>query len=233
MAQAFSTGPGAETTKLYEASAAKRAQDAATAANYPNAVFPYVQALSHLGSGMPTGVSSDWKNTVRSFVANNMKTFGMDPGKLDDQQAMYDGLKKWYANIVTSTPFAAGSDARMQEVLAGNPSTGINEHASADVMKAGVTMMRMNIAASRQWDNMTPQQQAAASPNGTYLGYLGQFAKNIDVRAFGDDLYNPAQRKKLSDMLANGSAADAAKFRASLRMARDPNLGLLGQQAMP
>jgi hypothetical protein len=233
MAASFSTGPGIETTKLYGTSADKASQDELASANYQNTVFPYVQALSHLGAGMPTGVGSDWRNSVRSFVANNAKMLGIDPGKLDDQNAMYDGLKKWYASIVTSNPFAAGSDARMSEVLASNPSTGINENASADVMKAGVTMMRMNIAARRTWNQMTPQQQAQASPNGTYLGYLGQFSQNVDVRAFGTDLYNDKQRAKLSDIVSKMSDADATKFLASLKIARDPSLGLMSTQAMP
>jgi len=210
-------GPTADQGAVLQASPDRLKRDLETAANYPQTMFANTQALRELGRGTVTGPNAEFLNRVAGYIRTPLEKLGINVGSLANANERADALKKWYANIVSQTPFAAGSDARMAEVLNGTPNMSISQAASEDMLKAGQILMRMNVAAPRQWMSMSPEQQAQY---GTYINFVNSYASVVDPRAFGVDMYNAAQMADLRKQLQNGSEADAKRFNDSLAIAR-------------
>jgi hypothetical protein len=223
-------GPGSQ-----EAGENKRAGELLTAhdtaaATYPQTVFPYTQALSLYGRGMTTAPGSDFLNQGKGWANGVARSFGIT-GPFDTTKE-YDSLHKYLAQIVSGNPVAAGSDARLAEVLAGNANTSIHELAGADMIKAGVALQRMTVALDSAWHAMSPQAQAQYG--GNYLNYLRDQAPGIDVRAFAQDLYNPEQKKTLHENLQNGTQQDRQNYLDTLALARNARMITpRGPAAMP
>ena len=230
---AFNTvavGPGTEEAQSYKTSADKLASDSVAAANFQNTQFPYVQALANYGEGTKTGPTTDFWNQVAGTIRTPLAKLGMNITTLDDNTQRADALGKWLANIQTNNPVSAKSDAELAQVLKGSASTHINETTGADMVKAGLALQRMNVAATREWQS----NPAAQQQYGTYLRFLSAYNQSTDPRAFGVDMLNPAQKQRLADQIKNGSEADAQRFEATLALARrNGMIGGAGSQAMP
>lgn len=226
----IATGPGTEEALGYKTSADKLAADNVAAANFQNTQFPYVQALKNYGEGTKTGPTSDFWNQVAGTIRTPLAKLGLNIGTLDDNTQRQDALGKWLANIQSGNPVSAKSDAELAQVLKGSASTHINETTGADMVKAGLALQRMNVAATREW-NTNPALQRQF---GTYLNYLGNYNATTDPRAFAIDTYNPDQISRLRAQLKSGSEADAQRFEASLALARrNGMISGAGSQAMP
>jgi hypothetical protein len=198
--------------------------DSTAAAQYNNNRFPYEQALSQYGRGMTTGPGTDFKNRVEGYA----RTW-LPGGMFTDTNKSYDALGKWLNQITSSTPGAGRSVEALETTLAGNASTHISELAGEDMMKAGLSLQRMNVARATVWNGMSPQEQSQYG--GNYQKFAADYGSKIDVRAFGYDLYNPEQRKTLYQSIANGTEAEAQRFEHSLNIARQA--GLVGTPGQP
>jgi hypothetical protein len=230
-AAAYTFGPSAEEVQGYKTSAEKLSGDRLAAANFQSTQFPYVQALQNYGEGTKTGPTSDFWNQVAGTIRTPLAKIGINIGSLDDNTQRQDALGKWLANIQSGNPMSAKSDAELAQVLKGSASTHINETTGADMVKAGLALQRMNVAATREWDQMSPQQQAQY---GTYLRFLGNYNSTVDPRAFSVDTLNPAQKQRLAAQIKSGSEADAQRFESSLALARRNGMvGGAGSAAMP
>jgi hypothetical protein len=182
--------------------------------------------LAQLGKGVVTGKTAEVWNTIGSGVRTILEKAGIPAGNLSDISERNDALRKWYANIVTSTPFAAGSDARMSEVINGNPSMGISQATGEDMLKAGIALQRMRVAAVNQWTGMSPQDRA--QNGGNYQTFLNGYSNRVDPRAFGVDMYNDTQKDNLRKALKD-HPEDAQRFIDSYNLAQT----VLGQRPMP
>jgi hypothetical protein len=220
-------GPGVQDTAEWKASSDRLAADDTMASNFAQTQFPSVQALKEYGKGTVTGANADFFNRIGSYIRTPLQKMGFQMGDLSDANARYDALNKWLSQIVASTPFAAGSDARLSQVLNGSASTHINQSAGEDMLKAGLVLQRMNVAANTQWHAMSPQDQAQYG--GLYMNYLRGYANRVDPRAFGVDMYNPEQLSNLRTALKNGGEAAAKRFNDSKAIAD----GLSAQPALP
>jgi hypothetical protein len=227
----ISLGPGTEEAQGYKTSAEKLAADDLAATNFQSAQFPYVQALKNYGQGTKTGPTTEFWNQVAGTIRTPLAKLGINVGALSDTTERVDTLGKWLAAIQSSNPVSAKSDAELAQVLKGSASTHINEVAGEDMVKAGLALQRMNVAANREWHSLSPQDQAQ---HGTYLGFLRDYNTKIDPRAFSLDMLNDTQKANLRTQLKNGSEEDAARFNATLALARRNGLiGGAGSQAMP
>jgi hypothetical protein len=224
----FAAGPGYDEQVNATTSQERLATDSKLAASYAANVFPYTQALAGYGRGMTTAPGSDFLNAAKGFAGGVLRSVGVNT-PLSDDAASYDAQHKWLSQIITGNPVAQGSDARLAATLAGNANTGIHELAGADMMKAGIGLMRMTAAARAEWDD--PQVRAKY---GYYNDFLRDFNKTVDPRAFAWDMYNPEQKKTLIDDL-NAHRSDptyAKKLQDSLALVR--RNGYLGEtRAMP
>jgi hypothetical protein len=201
------------------------------AASYPQTIFPYVQALTQYGRGITTAPGADLLNTAKGWINGVARSFGW-PEPTSSTQSM-DTLHKWLQQIITTNPVAAGSDARLAAVLAGNANTGIHELAGEDMIKAGVALQRMTAVLNSQWHDMAPQQQAQQY-GGSYLNFLRAQAPTIDVRALARDLYNPQQLKDLRTSLNQDTPDARRRFLDTLQMGRDSGFVTSGGvRAMP
>jgi hypothetical protein len=228
MATDVPIGPGTQEIEENKRSADLLTQHDTAAATYPQSIFPYTQALSLYGRGMTTAPGSDLLNTAKGWANGAARSVGIT-GPFDSTQE-YDALHKYLTQIVSGNPVAAGSDARLAAVLAGNANTSIHELAGADMIKAGIALQRMTVALDNGWHALSPQEQAQYG--GSYMTYLRDQAPKIDVRAFARDLYNPEQIKTLNADLQNGSRQDRQNFLDSLALAR--KAGMIGSgRAMP
>ena len=153
VASTFSVGPGTEQVEGYKVSADKLAADNVAAANFQNTQFPYIQALKTYGEGTTTGPTSDFWNQVAGTIRTPLAKLGINIGDLDDNTQRQDALGKWLANIQSGNPLSGRSDAELAQVLKGSASTHINETTGADMVKAGLSLQRMNVAANREWNS--------------------------------------------------------------------------------
>lgn len=226
----FSSGPGYEEAGNAATSQDRLNADNQFAANYAANVFPQVQALNLYGRGMTTAPGSDFLNTAKGWTGGFLRSMGFT-GAFDSTKE-YDELHKWLSQIVTSNPYAAGSDARLAATLQGNANTGIHEQAAADMLKTGIALMRMRATADAQWNAMSPQEKAQY---GYYNDFLRQFNKDVDIRGFAIDMMNTEQKKTLlADIKAHGGAGSAyeKKIMDTRQMATDA--GYMGsERAMP
>ena len=223
-------GAGSEETQSNKASADKLAADRLEATEFQSTQFPYVQALKNYGEGTKTGPTTEFWNQVAGTIRTPLAKLGMNIGPLADTTERVDALGKWLANIQSGSPISAKSDAMLAQTLKGSASTHINEVAGEDQVKAGLTLKRMKQAALNEWDgNPSVQRQY-----GTYLNFARQYNNTVDPRAFGVDMYNPAQITRLRTQLQNGSEEDAKRFQDTLDMARrNGMIGGAGTRAMP
>jgi hypothetical protein len=221
-------GPGYDEQVIAKQSSERLAADSALANTYETQSFPYMQALKLYGRGMTTAPGSDFLNAAKGFAGGVARSMGFS-GAFDSSRE-YDELHKWLANITSSNPLAAGSDARLAQTLAGNANTGIHNLAGEDMLKAGIAMMRMQMAAVSEWNHMSPQQKS--QNGGYYTNFRSDLAKTIDPRAFAVDLYNDAQKETLRNQLKQEGEASAKRFMDSYNMA-NRNGFLTGQRAMP
>jgi hypothetical protein len=222
------TGPGYDEKVLAQTSQERLAADTKLASNYAANIFPYTQALASLGRGVTTAPTTDEVNRMKGWAGGVARSLGFNG--VFDSTKNYDELHKWLSQITTNNPVAQGSDARLAATMSGNANTGIHELASADMMKVGVALMRMNAAASSEWLN----NPDIRSKYGYYNNFLNNFNKTVDPRAFAWDMYNDAQKKDLAaDLEAHRKDPTyAAKLKASLDMVRKN--GYMGEQrAMP
>jgi hypothetical protein len=223
-------GAGAEETQSNKASADKLAADRLEATEFQNTQFPYIQALRNYGEGTKTGPGTDFWNQVAGTIRTPLAKLGVNIGPLADTTERVDALGKWLANIQSGSPLSAKSDAMLAQTLKGSASTHINEVAGEDQVKAGLMLKRMKQAALNEWDG----NPAVRQQYGTYLNFSRQYNNTVDPRAFGVDMYNPAQLARLRAQLQSGSEEDAKRFQDTLNMARrNGMIGGAGTRAMP
>jgi hypothetical protein len=222
----FAAGPGYDEQTTATTSQERLAADSRLSASYAGTVFPYTQALAGYGRGMTTAPGSDFLNAAKGFAGGVLRSMGVNT-QISDDAASYDAQHKWLSQIITGNPVAQGSDARLAATLAGNANTGIHELAGADMMKAGIALMRMTAAARSQWDD-----PAVRAKYGYYNDFLRDFNKTTDPRAFAWDMYNPEQKKTLLEDIDKHDEAYAKKLQDSLALVR--RNGYLGEtRAMP
>jgi hypothetical protein len=203
-AAAFSFGPSKEEAATIDASAAKLAADDLAATNYQSNQFPYVQALKAYGEGTTTGPGADFYNLVGGAIRTPLAKLGINVGPLSSATERADTLGKWLAALQSGNPLSGKSDAELAQVLKGSASTHINEVAGEDMVKAGQTLLRMNVAANREWHQLSPQDQAQY---GTYLGFLRNFNQTIDRFSV---VCSTIVRRRLLAQLTSGGEASAA-----------------------
>ena len=226
----FATGPGYEERGNAAASQDRLNADNQFAANYAANVFPQVQALSLYGRGMTTSPGSDLLNQAKGWTGGFLRSMGFS-GSFDSTKE-YDELHKWLSQIVTSNPYAAGSDARLAATLQGNANTGIHEQAAADMLKTGIALTRMRATADARWNAMSSQEKAQY---GYYNDFLRQFNKDVDIRGFALDMMNPEQKKTLlADIKAHGGAGSAYEKKIMDTRQWATDAGYMGsERAMP
>jgi len=213
-------GPGTDEAGRWQTSTeALQASDRAAATAAVN-LFPYEQALSLYGRGMTTAVGADIRNAAESWAGGLARSLGW--GAPFDTTKEYDALHKYLSQITIGNPVAQGSDARLAATLSGNANTGIHELAGADMIKAGIALQRMTLAANRQWNGMSQEQR---NSYGLFLDFAQDFNRRVDPRAFMVDLLNPAQAQTLYDevkaMLRNSQ--ERANYDYSRTLARQMN----------
>jgi hypothetical protein len=222
-------GPGYDEQATSKASAERLAADRLFAADYHSTQLPFTQALKNYGEGTVTGPGADFWTSVAGHIRTPLAKLGVPVGPLDDAVQRADSLKKWLANIQSSNPLAARSDAMLAQSMKGSAGTTINDLSGEDMVKVGVALNRMRLAPSQAWDALSPEERAQ---HGNYLRFVGKYSSDLDPRAFAVDLYNPTQIKHLREQISKGSEEDARRFKSSLDLVRRLNLGG-SSQAMP
>ena len=227
----FATGPGYDERANAAASAQRLTDDNNFAANYVQNAFPQVQALNLYGRGMTTAPGSDFANDMKGWAGGVLRSMGFT-GAFDSTKE-YDELHKWLSQIVTSNPYAGGSDARLAATLSGNANTGIHELAGADMLKTGIALMRMRATANAMWNGMSSEEKAKYG--GYYNDFLRQFNKDVDVRGFAIDMMNTEQKKTLlADIKAHGGAGSAYERKIMQSRQWGSDAGYMGsERTMP
>jgi hypothetical protein len=197
-----------------QASGQQLAADTAQEANFQADIVPLQKArdaLIRLGT-TGTGPGKEQINEIKSF-AQSMglgPLAGIDPENIKD----FDEAKK-YLTQYASQAGSPNTNDKLAAAFAGNPSVGISNAASVDVLKTAMSLRRMQNAKVRAF-------QASGEQPDTYNQWAAKFNSSQDPVAYGFDMMSPEQRKKYVSGL---SQAERQKFVGSLQTATQ--LGLV------
>lgn len=164
--------------------------------NYQQEVNPLEQAipaLEKLGT-KGTGPGTESLNHLKSFVLSNVP--GADFKDLKDNVATYDKAKKYLTDFVNQNG-NSGTNDKLAAAFAGNPSVNISNAAAVDVAKTALTLRRFKQAQLLAFE-------AAGKPDADFAKEAGKFAREHDPRAYGFDMMNAAERKKVIESLPKG-----------------------------
>jgi hypothetical protein len=196
------------------ASGQQLAADTAQEANFQSDILPLQKArdaLISLGT-TGTGPGTEQINEIKSFAQSmGLGTLaGIDPDKIKN----FDEAKK-YLTQYASQAGSPNTNDKLAAAFAGNPSVGISNAASVDVLKTAMSLRRMQNAKVRAF-------QASGEQPSVYNQWAAKFNSSQDPVAYGFDMMSPDQRKKYVSGL---SPAERQKFVGSLQTATQ--LGLV------
>lgn len=196
------------------ASGQQLAADTAQEANFQSDILPLQKArdaLISLGT-TGTGPGTEQINEIKSFAQSmGLGTLaGIDPDKIKN----FDEAKK-YLTQYASQAGSPNTNDKLAAAFAGNPSVGISNAASVDVLKTAMSLRRMQNAKVRAF-------QASGEQPSVYNQWAAKFNSSQDPVAYGFDMMSPEQRKKYVSGL---SPAERQKFVGSLQTATQ--LGLV------
>lgn len=192
-------------THTAAAGAEKFGQDVARESNYQADILPLEKArdaLISLGT-TGTGPGTEQINEVKSFLTS-MGIIGPD-----EDVKNFDEARKYlvqYARGAGDT----GTNDKLAAAFAGNPSLGISNAASVDVVKTAISLRRLQNAQVRAFS------ASGQSPAG-YSKWSTEFNATQDPVAYGFDMMDGAQRLKYFKGL---SAEEKNKFLTSLKTAQ-------------
>jgi hypothetical protein len=214
--------PGAlEANKTVGAASGQQlAADTAQEANFQADIVPLQKArdaLISLGT-TGTGPGTEQINEIKSFAQSmGLGTLaGIDPDKIKN----FDEAKK-YLTQYASQAGSPNTNDKLAAAFAGNPSVGISNAASVDVLKTAMSLRRMQNAKVRAF-------QASGEQPATYNQWAAKFNSSQDPVAYGFDMMSPEQRKKYVGGL---SQAERQKFVGSLQTATQLGLVTPPQQS--
>jgi len=214
--------PGAlEANKTVGAASGQQlAADTAQEANFQADIVPLQKArdaLIRLGT-TGTGPGREQINEIKSFAQSmGLGTLaGIDPENIKD----FDEAKK-YLTQYASQAGSPNTNDKLAAAFAGNPSVGISNAASVDVLKTAMSLRRMQNAKVRAF-------QASGEQPATYNQWAAKFNSSQDPVAYGFDMMSPEQRKKYVSGL---SQAERQKFVGSLQTATQLGLVTPPQQS--
>lgn len=191
-------------TRTAASGADQYGQDVARERNYQADVLPLEKArdaLVALGT-TGTGPGTEQINEVKSFLTS-MGIIGPD-----DDVKNFDEARKYlvqYARGAGDT----GTNDKLAAAFAGNPSLGISNAASVDVVKTALSLRRLQNAQVRAF-SATGQSPAE------YSKWTTEFNATQDPVAYGFDMMDGSQRQKYFKGL---SAPEKSKFLNSLKTA--------------
>jgi hypothetical protein len=192
-------------TKTAAAGAEQFGQDVARERNYQADILPLEKArdaLISLGT-TGTGPGTEQLNEVKSFLTS-MGIVGPD-----EDVKNFDEARKYlvqYARGAGDT----GTNDKLAAAFAGNPSLGISNAASVDVVKTAISLRRLQNAQVRAFSS---SQQSPAE----YSKWSTEFNATQDPVAYGFDMMDGAQRLKYFKGL---SGEEKNKFLTSLKTAQ-------------
>jgi hypothetical protein len=192
-------------TKTAAAGAEQFGQDVARERNYQADILPLEKArdaLISLGT-TGTGPGTEQLNEVKSFLTS-MGIVGPD-----EDVKNFDEARKYlvqYARGAGDT----GTNDKLAAAFAGNPSLGISNAASVDVVKTAISLRRLQNAQVRAFSS---SQQSPAD----YSKWSTEFNATQDPVAYGFDMMDGAQRLKYFKGL---SGEEKNKFLTSLKTAQ-------------
>ncbi|MFB9952027.1 hypothetical protein ACFFP0_24525 [Rhizobium puerariae] len=192
-------------TVMGQAGGEQYAQDVARERNYQADVLPLEKALAGLERLGPTGTGpgTETINEAKSFLTS-MGIIAPDQDVKD-----FDEVRKYlvqYAREAGDT----GTNDKLAAAFAGNPSLGISNAASIDVVKTAISLRRLQNAQTRAF-------QASGQTPAEYGKWSVEFNASQDPVAYGFDMMDGAQRLKYFKGL---DQAGKAKFLNSLKTAQ-------------
>lgn len=161
--------------------------------NYQQEVFPLeaaIPALEKLGK-TGTGPGTEEFNHFKSFL----QSAGI-PGLDTDKIKNFDEAKKYLTDFVNQNG-NSGTNDKLAASFAGNPSVNISNAAAVDVAKSALTLRRMKQAQLVEFEK-------SGLPDSEFTKWASRWNIAHDPRAYGFDLMNPDQRKKVLESFPDG-----------------------------
>ncbi len=205
-----STGLPPGEQEAASASGQQLAQERLRAAAFQRDTFPLQQAipaLEALGT-KGTGPGTETINHLKSFVLSNVP--GVKESDFNGTVADYDKAKKYLTDFVNQTG-SSGTNDKLAAAFAGNPSVGISNAAAVDVAKSALALRRMSHAIYQDVERQ-------GLPAYQFSRAVAQRINTIDPRAFGVDMMNTEQLKKLKSSFKTQKEAD--DFQKSFDLAK-------------
>jgi len=192
-------------TVLGQAGGQQYAEDVARERSFQQDVLPLQKALAGLERLGPTGTGpgTETLNEAKSFLTS-MGIIAPDQDLKD-----FDEVRKYlvqYARGAGDT----GTNDKLAAAFAGNPSLGISNAASVDVVKTALSLRRLQNAQTRAFD-------ASGQSPAEYGKWSAEFNSTQDPVAYGFDLMDGEQRLKYFKGL---DQAGKSKFMRSLKTAQ-------------
>ncbi|UIY28690.1 hypothetical protein LZK73_18340 [Neorhizobium galegae] len=191
-------------TVLGQAGGQRYAEDVSRERSFQQEVLPLQKALAGLERLGPTGTGpgTETLNEAKSFLTS-MGIIAPDQSLKD-----FDEVRKYlvqYARGAGDT----GTNDKLAAAFAGNPSLGISNAASVDVVKTAISLRRLQNAQTRAFE-------ATGESPAEYGKWSAEFNSTQDPVAYGLDMMDGAQRQKYFKGL---DQAGKAKFLNSLKTA--------------
>jgi hypothetical protein len=197
-------------TRSAAASSDRLSEDTARERTYQQDVIPLMKAkdaLEALGT-TGTGPGTEQINEVKSFLTS------MGIISPQDEVKNFDEARKYLVQFARGAG-DTGTNDKLAAAFAGNPSLGISNAASVDVVKTALSLRRLQNAQVRAF-------AASGESPANYAKWSTEFNSQQDPIAYGFDMLDGAKRQKYFKGL---NEADKQKFLKSLKTATE--LGLV------
>lgn len=213
-AQAGIPAPSPQQQEMFKASTAQYQKAKEDAASYQANLVPLEKSLELVGDTPLVGRGSQ----IPTQIAQVFNTFGI-PLETDQAKNAAE-LDKYLSQLALSGGLAGNSVQHLEATFSANPNMETPRASAQDVLKTGIALLRMRIAAPK-----LAQLQGMDTHSQDYTSFAQNFGTTMDPRAFGVDMMDPAAKASLlKELQANPD--EKAKFAASLRAAQQA--GVLG-----
>ena len=206
------SGPATAPTPMFEEGKKALAADQELATQKLTSIKPAIQTLPYLKDIMAGPGTDGFTKAVAA-----LKGFGILTTQANDPTAIRQEVVKKLAQYVASNPAGQRSDASQTLAEAASPSPGTQiTPALIKLTKDSIVLDRVQAARANAFEGQDYSK---------YGKHRSTFPASIDERAFGLDLMEPEERKKLAEeMFKKKNTFEGKKFWKSYKIVRDQDL---------
>lgn len=206
------SGPVTAPSPMFEEGKKALAADQELATQKLTAIKPAMQALPYLKDIMAGPGTDAFTKAVAA-----LKGFGIISTQSNDPTAIRQEISKKLAQYVQSNPVGQRSDAAQTLAEASSPSPNVQiTPALIKLTKDSIVLDRVQAARANAFEG---------DDYSKYGKHRSTFPASVDERAFGLDLMEPAERKKLADdMYKKKDTFEGKKFWKSYQIVKNQGL---------